>query len=77
MRRIPLLTLTVLLCVVGLTPGPVMTPAAAAEPDPFVGNAMCLRCHLGVHEKMADTPHGSEDFRILAEHGCGPVACGW
>ena len=65
MRQLLFLALTAaLLGGAGPASGQRVTPAAVAEPDPYVGNAMCLRCHLGVQEKMTDTPHG-EDFDML------------
>ena len=46
-------------------------PAAEAqEPDPFVGNAMCVRCHQDLHDAFSAAPHGSGNAAEIVEDGC-------
>jgi len=45
-------------------------PLPAQEPDPFVGNAMCVRCHQDVQEGLVAVPHGSGNGPDMAEQGC-------
>ncbi len=47
-----------------------MTSAAAQEPDPFVGEQMCARCHAEINEALTDVSHGSGAGEMLAEAGC-------
>lgn len=44
-------------------------PAPAQDPDPFVGNAMCVRCHQDVQQAMVTEPHGAGQAD-LADRGC-------
>jgi hypothetical protein len=45
-------------------------PLPAQEPDPFVGNAMCVRCHQDVQQGLVAVPHGSGNGPDMAEQGC-------
>ena len=38
------------------------------QPDPYVGNQMCARCHASYEDSLTGTPH--EGFDAIAEHGC-------
>ena len=48
----------------------VVTVAAAQEPDPFVGNAMCVRCHSEVAGAMTAVSHGGGAGSALVDRGC-------
>ena len=50
-------------------PEPAKT-ASTQEPDPFVGNAMCLRCHQDVQQALTANPHGSGAAPDVADNGC-------
>ena len=42
----------------------------AQEPDPYVGSQMCTRCHAEYASSLTGSPHATEKFQALAEHGC-------
>ena len=50
-------------------PEPAKT-ASTQEPDPFIGNAMCLRCHQDVQQALTANPHGSGAAPDVVDNGC-------
>ena len=60
----PLVTAALLL---GLSAAPA---EKAQEPDPYVGNAMCVRCHQDLQDAFAAAPHGSGNAPEIVEDGC-------
>ena len=51
------------------TPGP-LTMLSVQEPDPYVGEQMCARCHEDVHRARSAVVHGSGGAPELAEKRC-------
>jgi len=43
---------------------------AVQEPDPYVGDQMCVRCHEGVQQSLTAVPHGSGEAKEIVENGC-------
>ncbi|MEE9179758.1 MAG: multiheme c-type cytochrome [Vicinamibacteria bacterium] len=43
---------------------------ATQEPDPYVGNQMCVRCHEDVQHALTAVPHGSGEAKEIVENGC-------
>jgi len=64
------------LVLVGWSASETVPPTARAsatlqDPDPYVGNQMCVRCHEGVQEALTAVPHGSPDTASnLSSEGC-------
>ena len=38
--------------------------------DPYVGSALCERCHVAADEALSGSPHDSDVFDVVAVHGC-------
>ena len=51
-------------------PGHEPSKPAIQEPDPYVGNQMCVRCHESVQQSLTAMPHGSGDAPEIVENGC-------
>ncbi len=51
-------------------PAPVIL--ASQQPDPFVGNEMCVRCHADVQDALESVPHGAgvPAASALVDDGC-------
>ena len=51
-------------------PGGEPSALAIQEPDPYVGNQMCIRCHEVVQKSLAAVPHGSGNAPAVLDNGC-------
>lgn len=51
-------------------PAPVAAQTGTAAESEFVGSDTCATCHDDVEAGLKGTPHGSDAFMAVAEHGC-------